>query len=388
MTLPEIAARSVLRSKLRSSLTVVGGAVAIVAFILLRTVVSAWGIASTLVAQDRLATRNSISVMMPMPMRYIDTVRGVDGVKAATFINFFGARNPNDPNNSFENLAVDARSYFEVYNELQLAPEQMTQWLEDRQGAVIGDLLAERLGVKVGDPITLTGTNYPGDWQFRIRGIFTSDRASADRSVFLFHWDYMNNSLSESQRDRIHWIMSRVDGATLGAATSERIDQIFDEKDIQTLTMSERALGLTMMGEVSTILAALDAVSIIVLMIMGLILGNTIAMGVRERTREYGALRAIGFSPRHIYTFIVGEAVAMAMLSAVFGLLLAYPVVEWWVGAWLQENMVAFFPSFHLDKTAALMALGLAVALGAISALVPARTVANLSVADALRRVN
>ena len=102
----------------------------------------------------------------------------------------------------------------------------------------------------------------------------------------------------------------------------------------------------------------LDAVSIIILVIMMLILGNTIAMGVRERTTEYGVLRALGFQPGHIRTFIIGEALTLSLIAGVFGLVLASFVVNG-LGSWLEENMGQFFPSFRMSPVTAVLAVTL-----------------------------
>src|SRR6185436_15226895 len=101
---------------------------------------------------------------------------------------------------------------------------------------------------------------------------------------------------------------------------SAAIDKVFDEKDVQTTTMSERAMGMSFMGMFSAILTALNAVTVIILIIMMMILGNTIAMGVRERTREYGVLRALGFSPGHIAMFVMGEALVIGLLTGALGI--------------------------------------------------------------------
>jgi putative ABC transport system permease protein len=120
---------------------------------------------------------------------------------------------------------------------------------------------------------------------------------------------------------------------------------------------------------------------------MGLILGNTIAMGVRERTNEYGVLRAIGFLPKHLVTFIVGEALVIGLIGGVLGVLLSYPLVEQGMGRWLEENMGAWFPFFDVSPAVAGAALGLSLALSLAAAIIPARSAARLHVIDSLRRV-
>jgi len=386
MNLITVAARNALRNKFRTSLTVVGAAVAVMAFIMLRTVLSAWSVAADHAAKDRLGTRHKVSFILPLPKKYIDTVRAVPGVKQACYANWFGAKDPKDENSFFASIAVDP-TCLEVFDEMLIPASEREAWLADRKGAIVGDVLAKKLGVKVGDRITLSGTIYPGDWQFTVDGIYKATRKSIDRSQFMFHWDYLNESIPERRRDQIGWITTRIDEPSRGAAISAEIDRIFDEKDVQTATMSERAMNLSFMAMLSALLKALDIVSAIILLIMMMILGNTVAMAVRERTREYGVLRAVGFSPRHIGIFIVGEAVTVGLLSGFVGLALAYPIVELGMGRFLEENMGGMFPYFRIEISTMIAAVFLAVALSTLAAVLPAYQASKLSVTDALRRV-
>lgn len=387
MNIVGIGIRNVWRNKTRTGLTVLGGAVAVLAFILLRTVLWAWNVGAEYAAKDRLATRNKISFILPIPKRYVDTVREVPGIKQATWANWFGGKDPKLPNEFFATLAVDPPTFFEVYSEAVVKPDDKARWLEDRRGAIVGDVLARKLGVKVGDKLTLTGTIFPGDWDFNIDGIYEATAKSIDRSQLVFHWNYLNESVPERRRDQIGWIVSRVDHPEDSANITAAVDKIFDEKDIQTTTMSERAMNNSFMAGFSAILTALDIVSIIILLIMMLILGNTIAMGVRERTREYGVLRALGFSPKHVATFVIGEALTIGLLSGLIGVALSYPIVQQGMGRWLEENMGSFFPYFRVNAVTAGVAVLLSVSLAAIASLIPARQASQLSIIDALRRV-
>lgn len=387
MKLLVIAIRNLRRNNMRTVLTILGAAVAILAFVMLRTVLSAWSAAADHSAKDRIATRHKVSFVISMPKNYVDQIRMVPGVKAATYMNWFGGKNPKKPEEFFATLAVDAPTALEVMDEIVIPPDQKQRWLEDKKGAVIGDVLAKQLGLKVGDKFTLLGGIYPGDWEFNIDGIYTATRKSVDRSTFLFHWSYLNDSLPPARQNEVGWVTSRIDDPTKGADISAAIDRIFDEKDIQTVTMSERAMNLSFMGMISSLLSALDIISVIILLIMMMILGNTIAMGVRERTREYGVLRALGFSPRQVGFFIIAEAMALGFLSGLVGLALSLPIVELGMGRWLEENMGAWFPYFRIAAPTYVMGLGLAMALALVASLLPARRASRLVVTDALRRI-
>lgn len=387
MTIVGIGIRNVWRNKTRTLLTVLGGAVAVLAFVVFRTVIWAWNAGAEYAAKDRLATRHKVSFIMQMPKRYVDTIRQVPGVTQATWFNWFGAKDPNHPDDFFATLAVDPPSFLEVYNEASITPGAKERWLQDRRGAIVGDVLAKKLGVKEGDKLTLRGTIFPGLWEFNIDGVYLATQKSIDRSTLFFHWTYLNESLPERRRDQVGWITSRVNHPEQSANITAAIDNIFDEKDVQTATMSERAMNNSFLAMFSAILKALDYVSIIILCIMMLILGNTIAMGVRERTREYGVLRALGFSPGHVRVFVVGEALTVGALSGALGLLLAYALIQFMVGPLLEENMGGMFPYFRLSATTAILAVALSVAVGAISAIIPAWQASKLSIVDALRRV-
>jgi putative ABC transport system permease protein len=162
---------------------------------------------------------------------------------------------------------------------------------------------------------------------------------------------------------------------------------MFDEQDNQTLSQSERAFQLSFMAMLSAILDAVHIVSIIIMLIFLMILGNTIAMGVRERTNEYGVLRALGFLPKHVALFILAESMTLGVIAGLIGVGLGWPLVELGMGRFLEENVGAFFPFFDVEPVTAVLAFGLAIALSLAAAAVPAYRASKLTVTDALRRV-
>jgi putative ABC transport system permease protein len=389
MTLAGLAARNVFRNTFRAALTVLGVAVATVAFIFLRTLLSSWTDASEYAVKDRLMTRHKITFVITLPHRYIEDIRNIPHIRVATFANWFGAKDPKHDREFFANMAVDTDTFFKVYDDMAVAPDQLATWLHDPEGAIVGDVLATKMGWKVGDKVSLESGIYPvrPEWDFRIDGIYQAKGRSVDRSSFYFHWKYLNDSLPSTRRDQIGWITSRVDNPAETANIAVAVDKVFDEKDTQTLSQDERAFTASFLAGLSAVLTAVNVISVVILVIMMLVLGNTIAMGVRERTNEYGVLKALGFSSGQIATFVFGEAVTISFAGGVLGVLFAYPFVELGIGRWLEENMGQFFPYFRVPPLVTVTALGLAVALGLVAAAVPAITASRLRVVDALRRV-
>jgi putative ABC transport system permease protein len=393
VTLLGLSVKNVSRNRLRAALTVVGVAVALLAFVFIRTTLDAWSTGAEHAAQDRLGTMHKVTFTMDLPRTYfeeLDGTRGtVPGVKAVTYQNWFGAKHPVREQDFFANFAVDTDTFFDVYPDMDVPPEQLAAWKENRQGAIVGEALAKQFNWSVGDDVTLLGTIYPGEWKFRIEGIYTAKRKAVDRAQFLFHWTYLNESLkasSPTQAERIGWISTLIEGSARGADVAQAIDAKFEDRDVQTRTMSERALSMEFMGAFGAILTALDVVSVVILLIMMLILGNTIAMSVRERTNEYGVLLAIGFRPKHIALFVMGEGLATGLIGGLVGLLLAYPFVNG-MGKWIEDNMGAMFPYFQIPMDVAITTVVLSTLLAGLAALIPAYRASRLDVIDALRRI-
>ena len=386
MTIAGLAVRNILRNKVRTFLTVCGVAIAIVGFVMLQTVLTAWTAAADYAAKDRIATRHKVTFIMPLPMNYVEDVRATPGVTDVTWANWFGGKDPNHESEFVATIAVDPPSFLRVSDEHDVDEAAKQRWLEDRRGAIVGDVIAKKFGWKVGDKVVLTGTIFAGDWEFIVDGIYTTTRRSVDRSTFWFHWEYLNDN-QDLEKDRVGGLVSRIDDPGKSAEISKRIDAMFDERDTQTLTMSERDLQMSFLGMLSAILTAIGIVSTVIMLIMMLILGNTIAMGVRERTSEYGVLKAIGFLPRHIATWVMVEALTIGVLGAALGLLISYPLVEKGLGRFLEENMGSFFPYFRIAGETVALVCVLAVLLAVVASAIPAWRASRLKVVDALRRV-
>jgi putative ABC transport system permease protein len=387
MTLTGLAVRNVARNRFRAILTAIGVAIAIVAFLLLRTVTWAWDAGAEYAARDRVVTRHKVTFVMSLPKRYVEDVKNASHIKAVTWASWFGGKDPKHDREFFGALAVDPDTYFAVYDEMYVPPDELATWKHDRRGAIVGDVLAKKLGWKVGDTVHLESGIYPGDWSFTVDSIYTTTARSIDRSTFVFHWSYLNDTLPPDRRDAVGWIVSRVDEPGHSADVGVALDRLFDDRDTQTRSQDERSFNASFLAMFSAVLKAMDIVSGVILVIMTLILGNTIAMGVRERTSEYGVLRAIGFLPGHVALWVVGESVVLGVLGGAIGVGLAWPLINLMVGRYIEENLGSMFPYFHLVPENMVLALVLAGILGGAAAVIPAWRASQLRVVDAVRRV-
>jgi putative ABC transport system permease protein len=377
------------RRRGRTILTVSGVTFAVLIFCLLRTVVVAWNAGAEAASNDRLATTHKVSFTMQLPKRYIEELRQVPGVKAATWANWFGAKDPKGRIPFFAGFAVDPESWFDVLDEMEVPADQLATWKQTPNGAIIGDLLAKALEVQIGSRVVIASDIFPGDWELKVVGIYKPLRKTADRNTLVFRWDYLNNDPRAAiMHEQIGWMVSRITDSAHSADISRKIDARFEQRDDQTATMSERTFQLQFLGGFSAVLGAFDLMSLVILLIMTLILANTLAMSVRERTHEYGVLRAIGFPPGHILGFIVGESLLIALVGGLIGVGLVVLVVNHGMGPFIEENMSGFFPYFRAPISVMGLALAASAALGIVAGAFPAIRASRLKVTDALRRLD
>ena len=195
--------------------------------------------------------------------------------------------------------AVDAPTYLGVFDEAILPPDQLDAWLHDRAGAIVGDALAARFGWKLGDRVILESAIFPSDaghpWSFTIRGIYGARGQSMDRSTMLVRWDYVDERLPHWGQGRVGWLISRAEAPEHAAEVAAAIDRAFEDGEAPTISQDEGGFRTSVLAGASALLRVLDLLSAATLGLLTLVIANTIAMGARERTREYAVLRAIGF---------------------------------------------------------------------------------------------
>lgn len=387
MNLTLVAVRNLKRNRFRSLMTIAGVAVAVLTFVLLRTVNTSLRGGTDVSGSSRLYATNRLSWYLPMPKKYAQLVpSSVEGVEAVTFTNNFNGKLPSDPAYFFQSLAVDVPTFLDVFSEVSVSPEAKRAWTEDRQGALVGENLAKKLNLKVGDHIALKGTLYPGEWTFNVRGIYTVTKDTWDRSSVFFHWTYLNDSIPPAQRDRINWVAMRVPASRTSAIAST-IEKTFEDREVPLRSFSHDELSKQIGSMFVSVVRALNLMSFAILAILTMVLGNTIATGVRERTRETGMLRAVGFSGSKIALLIVSEALVLGICGGLLGLAISYPLIQEGLGRVLLENADAVFPSFSIRPSTALGALLIPLVLGAVTAALPIYRTLRIKVVDALRHV-
>ena len=211
MNYARLAWRDLRRNPLRLSLTILAGAVGVMAFIFLRTVVDIFYYGAAAAQVDRLIVRNKVAITQPLPLSYFSRIAALPGVTAVTHQNWFGGTISESQRDFFPSLAIDPASYLKVYSEYAVPPEQLAAFQADPCGALVGRKLAQRFGWKEGQRLTLKSQIYPGEWTFNIRGIYDGNRPEVDTSALVFGYRCLNERLPENGKDQVGLFVVRVD---------------------------------------------------------------------------------------------------------------------------------------------------------------------------------
>jgi putative ABC transport system permease protein len=269
---------------------------------------------------------------------------------------------------------------------MKLTDSEKQAFVADRTGALVGDNLAERFGWKVGDKVNLTGALFVFNPELTIRGIYSA--GSDDGSSLFLHWEYFNEGLKKSGfegSDFTGTYSIRVHSAEDAPAVAAQVDELFRNSTAPTKTESEKAfvLGfLTMMGNVRLLITAIASVVIFTIV---LVAANTMAMSIRERVREIGILKALGFTKAHVLYFLIGESALLALTGALAGSWGARVLFSW---VKMSSLTAGFVQRFDVTFGTILVCAGIGLFVGVVAAGLPAWQAARRRVVDALRGVD
>jgi putative ABC transport system permease protein len=376
MKFSKLILKNVLRNKRRSLLTVSSLIVSLFLIITLATILTEFTSRTDNANPLRLVTRHNVSLAFPMPAAYQQRIATVPGVKQVMKYSWFGGIYK-DEKNFFANFACDADKLREVHPELTMSDAEWQAFIGDRQGAIVGKKLVYLYGFKPGQRVTLKSPIYNTDVEFIIRGVYTGD----DEKSMFFHLDYLNEMLPAWAKDKTGMFGILAKRPEDVPRISQAIDSMFINTDAPTKTESEREFAMSfqsMMGNVKQFMyGIMGAITFSLLLVMA----NAMAMSVRERTREVGTLKALGFQRRTIAWLFVGESLLMAVLGAGLGIVIAIMVFR-------SIDLSLYIPNFESFKPAPetlAAAFALSIIIGVSSVVVSAYRVSGLTIADALR---
>jgi len=374
------------RKKTRLILTLLSILVAFLLYGFLCAIKQALAGGVELAGADRLIVRHKVSIIQLLPEAYKLRIERIPGVALATHQTWFGGIYQ-EPKNFFMQNPVVPEEFLSIHPELVLPPEQLKAWLQTRTGAIVGRKTAERFHWKVGDRIPIRSTIWAradGNrvWEFDLVGIYDGRDKGTDTTPFFLRYDYFDEERRPGWgKGQVGWYTIRVKDPAQAAEVAKAVDKEFENSSAETKTEPEGAFvqgWAKQIGNITYIIATiLGAVFFTIL----LVTGNTIAQSVRERTGEWGVLKAIGFTNVQVLMLILAESCLLSVLGGALGLGLA------WVMISHGDPTKGLLPMFLFRTSDLVLGLGFALLLGLVTGIFPALQATRLQVANALRRM-
>jgi putative ABC transport system permease protein len=339
-----------------------------------------------LAGADRLIVRHKVSIIQLLPEAYKLRIERIPGVALATHQTWFGGIFQ-DPKNFFMQNPVIPEEFLSIHPELVLPPEQMKAWLQTRTGAIVGRKTAERFHWKVGDRIPIRSTIWAradGNrvWEFDLVGIYDGRDKGTDTTPFFLRYDYFDEERRTLWgKGQVGWYTIRVKDPAQAAEVAKAVDKEFENSSAETKTEPEGAFVQAWAQQIGNITYIIATILGAVFFTILLVTGNTIAQSVRERTGEWGVLKAIGFTNAQVLLLILAESCLLSLLGGAIGLGLAWVIISH------GDPTKGLLPLFLFRTSDLVLGLGFALLLGLITGIFPALQATRLQVANALRRM-
>jgi putative ABC transport system permease protein len=372
------------RKKVRTALTLLSIVVAFILFGFLSAIKEAMVGGIDVAGANRMIVRHKVSIIQLLPESYKMRMERIQGVSLATHQTWFGGAYQ-DSKYFFMQNPVVPEEFLDMHPEIILSAAQRQAWLQLRTGAIVGRATAERFHWRIGDKVPIRSTIWAGPndnrvWTFDIVGIYDGRDKNTDTTSFFFRYDYFDEARLW-RKGWVGWYTIRIADPSQAADVAKRVDAEFENSAAETKTEPEGAFvqaWASQIGDIALITASiLGAVFFTIL----LVTGNTISQSVRERTGEWGVLKALGFTSRQILGFVLAESFLLSIVGGILGLGFAWFIVA------LGDPTGGMLPNFFFPTADVAMGLAISVGLGFVAGVFPAVQAMRLRVADALRRM-
>jgi putative ABC transport system permease protein len=381
MTLTRFVTKNAFRNKRRSILTVLSIAFSLLLLTLMMTIWRAFYLdQGSAESAQRLVVRHRVSLTFNLPGYYREKIRAVPGVVSVVPVSWFGGIYKDaKPENFFAQFGTDPEEFFKVFRDMQMPADQTAAWQHDRQGVIVDDSLAKKYGWKLGDRIVLQGTIYPINLDLFIRGIFHS---YPDNKSVYFNAKYVEEAVGffKGRAGTFSILVASPEDVSRVAST---VDDMFRNSPQPTKAESEKAFGLEFVAMLGNVKAFILSICLAVVFATLLVSANTMAMSIRERTREVAVLKTLGFTRQTVLGLFVGEAVSLALVGGLIGIGLAYGLV------YAATHSPQFFSFYNLQVTAGMWVVAMFIAglVGFLSALVPSYHASEINIVEGLRHI-
>jgi putative ABC transport system permease protein len=382
MTLARFVRKNAFRNKRRSILTLLSIGFSLLLLTVMMTIWRAFYMSNgSAESAERLIVRHRVSLAQFLPIAYRERIRSIPGVKNVVNETWFGGQYKDDkPENFFAQFGTDPNEIFDVMRDFHIPPDQLEAWKKDRAGCVVDAELAKKHQWKIGDRVNIKGTIFPVDLELTIRGIFST--ATPTESL------YFNNTYIDEGYPRVKGVVGffgvLADSPQSVPEVAKAIDAMFRNSDRPTKSESEKAFNLdwiAMLGNVKGFILSICAAVVFATLLVS---ANTMAMSIRERTREVALLKTLGFTRGTVLALFMGESVSLAAVGGLLGSMAASGLVYLMARS---PQMGLFLTGVTFNLPTMLLAVLIAATVGLVSSFVPAFNASRGNIVEGLRHI-
>ena len=377
--------KNLTRRRLRAGLLIFSIFIAFLIFGVLGAVRHVFSGENIKIADDRLVTVNKINFTQPLPVAYVERIRAVPGVRAVSYANWFGGYYQ-EPKNQLFTFAVEPESWLATHPEMLLDDAARKDWLARRDGLLVGEAAARKWGWKIGDRVPLSSNIYSQksngshSWEFTIIGQYTVADPNVSTNAVLFNHAYFDESVTFG-RDTVGLVVLTVDNPATNEQVGRAIDAMFANSAAETATDTAKAFNkafAAQFGDIALIVTLVVGAAFVTIL---MIVGNTMVMAIRERTREIGVMKSLGFPARRILLLVLGESLLLSFAGGIPGIAVATLAV-----GLLGHALGDFVQGLTMTPAIFGTALALMAGLGLCTGIVPAWKAMRLDIVTALGR--
>ena len=303
--------RTMLRARTRSLLTVLGAALAMMLFAFVRTVDDGVEELSKRSAQPVLVVFQDsrfCPLTSELPMRYTRDIVDVPGVQAVLPTLVF-------VNSCRSNLdlvtlhGVTADELDRLYD-LRVRDGSIADWRTRSDGALVGERLAERRGLRVGERARL------GEVDVQVAGIVHSDSAAVDNLAFV-HLDQL--ALARKRPGQATQFLVKVDPNADPETVAAAIDAHFRTDEARTDTKSMQAFVAAAIAEVTQVVDFARWLGYLAVLVVALVVANTVFISAESRLGEMAVLETVGLTKARLAGLIAIEGIGLGLAGGVLG---------------------------------------------------------------------
>lgn len=314
--------------KTRTSLTLLSVVAAFVLFGLLQALNLVFSAGADFVGATRLVVQSRVSFTQSLPLRMVPEMDAIPGVQAVMFQQWFGAKFREDT--QIFAFAVEPERLHKVYPEWVMPEEHWQAFRDTRTGMIVGRVLADKYGWKVGDKIPVQSTIFPQkdgskDWTFDLVGIYDGIDEQWQRQtvggMYINHAYFQEASQFGGNMAGI--IVLRLEDPDMAESIATLVDKRYENSPDETKTQTEKDFNVGFVKQLGDIGLIVRWILFAVFFTLLLVVGNTMAQSVRERIPQLAVLKTLGFTDDAVLGLVLAETFALCAIGGLVGLGLA-----------------------------------------------------------------